>query len=422
MRVKSALVRPPVQEGAHESTGLDQGSQAGGLSDTDQFVRAPQTSVAPKGPQHIAATAPARAGELMVATYNVENLFDAERDPTIKDQEFTPQGARSWTDAKVEQKIQNLSQVIRAMQGGRGPDILALTEVENRAVVERLAHQGLQGLGYDTIAHIDGPDSRGIDCAIISRYPQLGASVLHQVHDLNNPIWDKPTRGILEATFDVDGAPLTVFANHWPSKRGGPIRDEQRQLIGQQLRSLIQSRSANNPQFRCVVLGDFNAHPDEKSLGPEGLGASGDQRDLQREQGPLLLYNPLMDRVQQLSQEHPDPSLTKQLQRHRPQSQKESNLRHHINRFGHRVGTHRHDSQWGSIDHIFLSAGLMKPGELQWVPGSFDVYRDDFMLGPDGAPYSFEASTSRAAANTAGSAAGISDHFPVVLRLQRKKS
>jgi len=39
--------------------------------------------------------------------YNVENLFDTGDDPETRDDEFTPQGARYWTQKRFFQK-QNL--------------------------------------------------------------------------------------------------------------------------------------------------------------------------------------------------------------------------------------------------------------------------------------------------------------------------
>ena len=182
-----------------------------------------ETAVAPPTASgNLAPTAPSAPGELMIATYNVENLFDTIDDPQTRDEEFTPSGAQAWTQEKLSRKLDNLSRVIRTMNGGRGPDILALNEVENLEVVQQLRKEGLADLGYETIAHLDTEDVRGIDCAFISRYPLLEGPELHRVHRLGQGPWgDRPTRGILEATFDVDGIPLTVFANHWPSRRGG---------------------------------------------------------------------------------------------------------------------------------------------------------------------------------------------------------
>ena len=53
------------------------------------------------------------------------------------------------------------------MNGGRGPDVLGVCEVENRKVVEMLvAKLAPLGRKYE-IVHQDSPSDRGIDCAIL---------------------------------------------------------------------------------------------------------------------------------------------------------------------------------------------------------------------------------------------------------------
>ena len=35
-----------------------------------------------------------------VMFYNVENLFDVYNDPNVRDDEFTPEGPKEWTETK----------------------------------------------------------------------------------------------------------------------------------------------------------------------------------------------------------------------------------------------------------------------------------------------------------------------------------
>ena len=49
---------------------------------------------------------------ISVGFYNLENLFDFERDTTIWDSEFTPWGKKAWTEEKYNEKQANMAYVI----------------------------------------------------------------------------------------------------------------------------------------------------------------------------------------------------------------------------------------------------------------------------------------------------------------------
>ena len=57
------------------------------------------------------------------------------------------------------------------MNDGRGADIIALQEVENVAILERLRTEYLADSGYLPAILIEGQDIRGIDVAFLSRLP-----------------------------------------------------------------------------------------------------------------------------------------------------------------------------------------------------------------------------------------------------------
>src|SRR4051812_2426996 len=124
------------------------------------------------------------AEELVVASWNCENLFDTEDDPNVKgDEDYTPDSPKKWTKEKLDTKLTNLATIIKKMNDGKGPDVLGVCEVENRKVVEMLVEK-LQPLGrkYEII-HKDSPSERGIDCAIIydSAVFSLADSKFHHV-------------------------------------------------------------------------------------------------------------------------------------------------------------------------------------------------------------------------------------------------
>ena len=104
-----------------------------------------------------------------VAWWNVENLFDVEDSPARSDKlKRTLKGELTgWNDALLTRKINNLASIIRQLNGGIGPDVLGVCEVENRPVLQRLV-AALAPLGRNyLVAHHDTSDERGIDVAFI---------------------------------------------------------------------------------------------------------------------------------------------------------------------------------------------------------------------------------------------------------------
>ena len=398
---------------AHANTAAPLGS----ASSRDHVVPAgvgapvvvPALPALPAGvPLTLDPSAPAGPNELMVASYNIENLFDTEKDPNpeLKDDQFTPSGDYKWTEAKLKRKLTHLGQAIRSLNGGQGPDILALNEVENAAVVARLRDEALGDLGYGPVVHLDTEDKRGIDNAILSRHPLIGEPVLHTVHVPGHPLWkDQKTRGILEATFDVGGVPLTVFVNHWPAMDYSE-RKKQREHVGQQLRALIEAKQAADPSAEIMVLGDFNASPGEASFGPSGLGASGDPEVVKKKQLPLYdTVACLADQLRAAKGQAPARSL--------------SAVDALLASDGPAMGSHYDGwtKKWNLFDQIFVSRGLLDEAGLTWVPGSTQIARSPLLTNDKGHPRS-QFPSEKYAEHTVEDI-GFSDHYPLVTRLRR---
>lgn len=352
---------------------------------------------------------PVAPGEVMIASYNIENLFDTEKDPATKDAEFFPEGHYHWTEEKLAKKIANVGRAIRAVNGGHGPDILALNEVENRAIVERLRDDALADLGYHTLVHLDTEDRRGIDNAILSRFPLIGEPVLHAVHRPNQAPWgEEKTRGILEATFDVKGVALTVFVNHWPAAPWG-YRREQRLDVAKQLRALIEAKEQSDPHAEILVLGDFNANPGEPAFGAQGLGASGDRDAVRSKKPGAAIYGTIAALAESLALEGPD-------KRYSSFADLEPLLAKH----GPQIGTayDSHQKRWNTIDHLFVSRGLLDEQGLSWVPGSTQIFRAPFLLDAEGRPReTFPPEVPHAQQKP--EEIGTSDHLLLVGRLVR---
>ena len=214
----------------------------------------------------VASDAPAPSpAPFFVANWNVENLYDTVDDPDNEgDDEFLPNNPTTrWTQVRYETKLDNLAQVISGMNGGAGPDVLGLEEVENEDVVRDLVER-LPGKRYG-IVHVDSPDPRGIDTAMLF---DRGRFSLLESHAYKVPLKWGETRDILHAVLeDQDGEKLHVLVNHWPSRGGGVEESEMKRVVA--ARTLAKSIARiyqREPAGRIVVLGDFNDTPSDRSI------------------------------------------------------------------------------------------------------------------------------------------------------------
>lgn len=65
----------------------------------------------------------------------------------------------------------------------------------------------------------------------------------------------------------VDGEPMVFFVNHWPSRRGGEeASSAKRQAAAQSLLDLVTEYQEKHPDWKLIVLGDFNDGPTNTSI------------------------------------------------------------------------------------------------------------------------------------------------------------
>ena len=303
------------------------------------------------------------ADDLYVAFWNVENLFDTVDDPTVeKDEEFTPSAPKEWTEERFEAKLKNLARVISDMNEGRGPDVLGLSEVENRFVIEKLIEQ-LKPLNRDyEIVHKDSPSDRGIDCALIydRKKLKLKSSDFLFVHSR--------TREIVEAELAVGGDGLFIFVNHWPS-RGGDREGKGRIQAAKVLRKRIDEILEKDRHADFLVIGDLNDHPTDRSVS-KYLKTWGNPDSLR----PGVLFNATWA-------VHADPNR----------------------------GTYNYRGNWEVIDHVIMSPGMLDDDGFRWKAGSTSEIRREYQMYRPGTP---QAKPNR----TYGGDryyGGYSDHLPV---------
>ena len=200
-----------------------------------------------------------------VVFYNTENLFDPSDDPVTNDEEFTPQGKNHWTHARLHQKVMMVYRALLEAAGGHLPDIIGLAEVENLWVVEYLVnHTPLQSGNYG-IVHKESPDPRGIDVALLYRKERIKPLDYDFIAVPGVADSRFNSRDILHFKAGIGHETLHFFVNHWPSRSGGYLETKvKRELAAQIARRYLDLQFLREPQAKLLLMGDFNATPDEK--------------------------------------------------------------------------------------------------------------------------------------------------------------
>ena len=203
---------------------------------------------------------------LVVMFWNMENFFDhIDQGNGDSDREFSPSGSRHWTAGRFYAKCDAVAKSILWIgdRYGRMPDLIGLSEIENRNVlVKLLKYTILRKYDYKII-HYDSSDRRGIDVAILYRGSVMTpVSVTRKVPYVDGQML--PTRDILHSRMMLhDGAAIDFIVNHHPSKFGGEdLSAQRRDAAMMALRELCDSLGTAS----VVAMGDFNDTPDGESF------------------------------------------------------------------------------------------------------------------------------------------------------------
>lgn len=313
-----------------------------------------------------------------VAFYNCENLYDTLDQEGVDDFEFTPKGPNNWNSEKYAIKMQNLSQVISQIGGEfnlRGPVIIGLSEIENRSVLEDLINtELLKPMNYG-IAHIDGPDKRGVDVALLYSKEHFIVTNIKSVRltVANNPNF--LSRDQLVVSGLLDGDPIHFVVNHWPSRRGGEKRSYPfRGAAADLSRSIVDSLTNLYPNAKVVVMGDLNDNPTDPSV-VKNLKAKPDTIALK----PNDLFNPMYTLYKKKG-----------------------------------IGTTAYRDSWSLFDQIIITEGVVSATKGYKYMG-VKIFNRPFLLNKEGAFTGYPLRTY--VGNTFQG--GYSDHFPVYIILGR---
>ena len=218
----------------------------------------------------VAKAPPRTPGAIRIGSYNLLNLFDDKDDPKI-----------SGKDDDIAMTIDPdraaaMAAAIRALDA----DVLALQEVESEEAVRWFVDRWLKDAGYAHIASRDVGNPRGIECAVISRFPIVDVKTYTDAN-LDDAVrtgdgWadrpkDAPPVGKLRyqrSPLVVTVKPaedylLTVFSIHHKASAGF---DFQREAEALKTASIVRQLEKEDPSRNIVLMGDFNAAPWDKSL------------------------------------------------------------------------------------------------------------------------------------------------------------
>jgi len=310
-----------------------------------------------------------------VATYNVENLFDARFDGTEYER-YIP-GKHGWNARMYKLKLRRAAEVLCDADA----DIVALQEIENARVLtdlQRVLEQTGCAYRYGVITR---KRNTPVQVALLSRFPVL------QSREIRVSYAPK-VRPILEVLIDTPKEPLRIFVNHWKSKaREG--WESKRIAYAKALMKRLQTLDWRKP---FVVLGDFNsdynAYETLETRNDDTQGRTGINSVLPTMRGALPVSEADMRQrgVRLLYDTWYELPLSKRW------SQKY---------YGKR----------GTPDHILLSPALFDGKGIDYVNQSFRVFKTEYLFTPKGYINRWEI---RGGKHTAR---GYSDHLPLIVTL-----
>lgn len=348
-----------------------------------------KTTASAEGPStstHVIAAASVARGsdEVSVMTFNVENMFDNIHNEGIDDYTYLPHSQKNsqavidscnkvdnpfyrqecfnkdWNDEVISFKLSQVAQIISYVDNGNGPDNLILVEVENENILNQLVKKHLADKGYKTISILKGPDTRGINTAFISKFPQVGKSILHivpyQDADPAQLKYAQKSRGILETVVKINGKNVSFLAAHFPS----------------------QSNPTEWRRQAMVYMKDLMLEIQKKG---QAVIAGGDLNTTDEEEKDFGYFSKILAQGGSVS---------------------------HLVGCAQCKGTHSYKGGWSYLDVLAFSPNLPEAAGLTLVPESLQVVRTPVNTKRNGTPLRFDE----------GKREGVSDHFPLYSRLK----
>ena len=319
-----------------------------------------------------------------VGFYNQENLFDTCHDEGKRDYDFLPTGSYKWNAMKYNHKLNNMSRALADMGTDVLPNIgcaiIGLAEVENsKALDDLVAQPALSARNYQYV-HIEGPDRRGIDCALLynpSLFSVKNTRLVPYVQKLKK---DSAfyTRGFLTVSGTLADENVAVIVCHLPSRFSESFY---RELGAEQVKAIKDSLLNDDPNCKVFVMGDMNDDPIDKSMAGI-LKGKANIKDVN--EGDM--YNPWYNILVEEG-----------------------------------VGTLLYQGSWNLFDQILVTPNLLnKDDKKDFSSLKFwknQIFKRDYLFQTEG---KYKGSPKR---TTAGGVwlDGYSDHLPVVVYLVKEQ-
>jgi endonuclease/exonuclease/phosphatase family metal-dependent hydrolase len=315
--------------------------------------------------------------DFRIMFYNVENLFDTKDDSLKNDDDFLPDGYMRWTPWKYREKLRNITRVITALGGMRSPALVGLCEVENDSVLYDLTKRSpLRVQEYEYII-TRSPDERGIDVALLYQRDQFRLLDTTEYEIKLSGRRRRATRNLLHVVGEIiSGDTLDLFLCHFPSRSDGKrVSERSRIEAAALLRSKTDSLLMRRENANIIIMGDFNDHPDNKSL-RRTLNAGSIQSRLRSDE----LYN----------------------------------LFYHSAREGE-YGTYKYQGKWEVLDQFIVTGNLlMEKSPVQVKEKKAHIFRTAFLLEEDKRYFGKKPYRTNTGPRYLG---GFSDHLPIYMDL-----
>lgn len=318
-----------------------------------------------------------------VGFYNLENLFDTCHDEGKKDYEYLPEGTMKWNGIKYSNKLRNMARVLADMGTDMLPKVgctlIGVSEVENAKVLTDLtAQEALATRGYK-FCHVEGPDERGIDCALLYNpkfFTVRDVKLVPYVQPLEKDS-NYHTRGFLTVSGTLADEHVAVIVNHLPSRFNGSFYREEG---AKQIKAIKDSLINDDKDVKVIVMGDMNDDPMNRSMAVE-LRA---KREIS-EVGDDDMYNPWWNVLKSGK------------------------------------GTLMYNGSWNLFDQIILSPSLLcRDGKKDYSTLKYlkhQIFTRDYMFQKEGR---YKGSPKRTHAGGVW-LNGYSDHLPTIVYLVKEQ-
>ncbi len=316
------------------------------------------------------------AKQFTVASYNVENLFDLNKNKSDY-KEYIPNTKSNWNKKTFGIKLNNLVRVLNDLDA----DIIALQEIESKELMKLL----LKKIPKYKYYSFDKYKNSSVGLGFLSKIKIVSND------SLNIRFSKKIYRPILETTFEIENIQFKIFNNHWPSKR---VAESYRVKYAKNL----FDRLTNLPKdYDYILLGDFNSNYNE-------FETIYKEKRLNNTNG-ITGINQVLNTTIEKRFVSLDDILKKEERSH-------YNLWLDLD-FNERF-SNKYRGENTTPDNIILSPALFDNKKISYVLNSFNVFKPKYL-------YKSKKIIRWEMKNKVHKGKGFSDHLPIIARFSTEK-